>query len=185
MVKILMMILLCIGLIFFVAVEGLIISNFSNQGEKDLDYIIVLGAKIYASGPSVVLKYRLDKAVDYLEENPKTKCIVTGGQGHNEPFPEAEGMAAYLKKKGISEDRILLERESKVTAENISGSLELMEEGSSVGIVTNNFHVFRALQIAKSQGLRNVCGIAADSNLVFLPNNLLREFLAEVKFLLI
>ena len=62
--------------------------------------------------------------------------------------------------------------------------MKLMEEDASVGIVTNNFHMFRELQIAKKQGLKNVCGIEAESTRLYLPNNMLREFFAMVKFLM-
>ena len=92
-----------IGVLLFVIVEGCIISFFGAEGEKNLDYIIVLGAQIYEWGPSPVLKHRLESAVIYLEENPDTICIVSGGQGSNEPCPEAEGMASYLIEHGISE----------------------------------------------------------------------------------
>ena len=131
-----------------------------------------------------VLKYRLDKAVEYLNENPDTVCIVSGGQGSNEPWSEAEGMARYLQEKGIDTARILPEDKSQTTEQNITNSKMLMKEGASVGIVTNNFHVFRALQIAKKYGLSDVCGIAADSTPKYLPNNMLREFFAEMKWLL-
>ena len=57
-------------------------------------------------------------------------------------------------------------------------------EDATVGIITNDFHMFRALQIAEKQGLSNVCGIAADSTRFYLPNNMFREYLAEIKFLL-
>lgn len=117
---------------------------------RGLDYIIVLGAQVRKDGPSPVLKYRLDKAVEYLNENPDTVCIVSGGQGSNEPWTEAEGMAQYLQEKGIDTARILTEDQSQTTEQNITNSKMLMKEGASVGIVTNNFHVFRALQIAKS-----------------------------------
>ena len=127
-------------------------------------------------GPSVVLRYRLDTAISYLNENPNTICIVSGGQGFNEPFSEAEGMADYLIENGIEKSRILLEDESTNTLENIRNSKALMESSyNGVGIVTNNFHVFRAVQLAKAQGLENVCGIAADSSKIYLPNNVLRE----------
>jgi uncharacterized SAM-binding protein YcdF (DUF218 family) len=149
-----------------------------------MDYIIVLGAQVYENGPSTVLQFRLDKAIEYLDDNPETICIVSGGQGYNEPFPEAVGMAAYLEDNGISEDRIILESESSNTEENIANSMVLIEETASVGIVTNNFHVFRAVQTAKREGLENVCGIAADTTKLYLPNNMLREFFGEVKFLL-
>ena len=59
-----------------------------------------------------------------------------------------------------------------------------MKEGASVGIVNHNFHVFPALQIAKKYGLSDVCGSAADSTPKYLPNNMLREFFAEMKWLL-
>jgi len=172
------------GIVCFLIVEGCIISGFFQQEEEHLDYIIVLGAQVYAHGPSHVLKYRLDEAIMYLNENSDTICIVSGGKGYNEPFEEAVGMADYLKKKGISENRIILETKSLTTEQNISNSMELMKEDASVGIATNNFHIFRALQIAKKEGLKNVCGIVAESNPMYLPNNMLREFFAMIKFLI-
>ena len=176
---------ICLGLAFFVVVEGCMISKFHEKGQADLDYIIVLGAQVHANGPSVVLRYRLDTAIAYLQENSGTLCIVSGGRGYNEPFAEAEGMAEYLKEHGISSDRILLETESQTTAENIENSRAYFGEDASVGIVTNDFHMFRALQIAKSQGLQNVCGISAGSARRYLMNNMLREFFGEIKYLLL
>ena len=155
---------------------GMISSEFTAKGNHNLDYIIVLGAQVREDGPSVVLRYRLDAAIEYLNENPNTICIVSGGQGFNEPFSEADGMAEYLIENGIEKSRILLEDESTNTLENIRNSKALMESSyNGVGIVTNNFHVFRAVQLAKAQGLENVCGIAADSSKIYLPNNVLRE----------
>ena len=155
---------------------GMISSEFTAKGNHNLDYIIVLGAQVREDGPSVVLRYRLDAAIEYLNENPNTICIVSGGQGFNEPFSEADGMADYLIENGIEKSRILLEDESTNTLENIRNSKALMDSSyNGVGIVTNNFHVFRAVQLAKAQGLENVCGIAADSSKIYLPNNVLRE----------
>lgn len=175
-------ILVAIAIVILVILCGMIAGKFTSKGTRNLDYIIVLGAQVRDDGPSVVLKYRLDAAIDYLNENPDTICIVSGGQGVNEPFSEAEGMAAYLLEKGIDENRILLEDKSKNTVQNIQNSKALMEETyNGVGIVTNNFHVFRAVQIAKVQGLEGVCGIAADSNVLYLPNNVLRECMGILK----
>ena len=171
-------------LAFFIVLECLIGSRFHERGKSNLDYIIVLGSQVYRDGPSAVLKYRLDKAVEYLNENPETVCIVSGGQGSNEPFPEAVGMADYLEKSGIPPERILREAESLTTAQNIGNCRKLIGPGAEVGIVTNNFHMFRALQIAESAGLENACGICADSTPLFLPNNMLREFFAETLFLI-
>ena len=155
---------------------SMIVGDFRSQGEPMLDYIIVLGAQVKEDGPSIVLQYRLDKAISYLSDNPTTRCIVSGGQGDNEPFSEAEGMYNYLVANGVDSERIILEDQSTSTVENIRNSKALLNDlYNSVGIVTNDFHVFRAVQIAKVQGLKNISGIAAESNAFYLPNNVLRE----------
>ncbi len=177
-------VLICAAALIFAVFQVYVLSHFNDDGRDNMDYIIVLGAQVYKSGPSTVLRYRLDRAEQYLMENENTICIVSGGQGYNEPSAEAEIMAEYLESKGISSERIIKEEESQTTAENISNSMKYINDGASVGIVTNNFHVFRALQTAERQGLKNVYGVAARSHKAYLPNNMLREFMAEIKFVL-
>ncbi|MBQ9320812.1 MAG: YdcF family protein [Eubacterium sp.] len=176
--------LLGCGMLFilFIVVESMVVGAFTKKGEPGLDALIVLGAQVRECGPSVVLKYRLDAAALYLEENEETRCIVSGGQGPNEPYPEAEGMKNYLVQCGIDPDRIIEESASVNTAQNFEFSKKLIDpEKDRIGIVTNTFHLFRALGIAEKAGIKNVCGIAAGSNPLFLPNNMLREFFAVCK----
>ncbi len=171
-----------LGILLFIVVEGLIISHYNEQGEANLDYIIVLGAQIKEKGPSAALKFRLDEAYEYLIENENTICIVSGGQGPNEPCTEAQGMYEYLVEKGIESQRIILEDKSTDTSENILFSAEFLDkEKDKVGIVTNNFHVFRGVHLAKHLGIENVCGISARSNVYFQLNNMVREFLGIMK----
>lgn len=184
-VKRILSVVVSLVLVAFVIIEGCVINHLHERGEDNLDDIIVLGAQVYEDGPSPVLKYRLDRAIEYLEANPHTYCIVSGGQGANEPFPEAMGMADYMIRQGIAETQIVIEPESRTTEENIANSMKHMEKGASVGIVTNDFHMFRALQIAHKQGLTQACGISAGSTRLYLINNMLREFFAEIKFLIV
>lgn len=177
--------LVTIGIISLTILCCMIGTQFYAKGEPNLDYIIVLGAQVKENGPSVVLKYRLDAAIEYLNENPDTMCIVSGGQGTNEIHSEAEGMYQYLTAQGISSERILREDQSKNTQENIKYSkLFMSDPNASVAVVTNNFHTFRAVQLAKAQGLANVYGIAAESTVLYLPNNVLRECLGIIKELI-
>lgn len=170
------------GLVLFLAVEGMILSQYNAEAAPGADYCIILGAQLKTTGPSEVLRRRLDKAIEYLNENDNTKVIVSGGQGSNEPAAEAVGMKEYLTNAGIEEDRILLEPLSDNTYENLSFSKELLEpEDARVVIVTNNFHVFRAVKIAQKQGYKNVEGHAASAVVGLLPNNLLREFAGVLK----
>ena len=177
-------VVLCTGLICFGAVEGLVISGMRAAGEPGLDYVIVLGAQVHKTRQSLVLRYRLDKAIEYLEANPNTTCIVSGGKGPNEPFPEAQGMANYLEQHGIAKSRIIQESKSETTKQNIEYSSKLIgKRNASIGVITNDFHMFRALQIAHGEGMPNAVGLAAGSPKDLLANNMLREFFAELKYL--
>ncbi len=181
-VKVIVKAISVIVLLSLIIVECIIFQGFTYKAKGDLDYIIVLGAQVRDDGPSMVLKYRLNKAYEYLTDNKSTICIVSGGQGGNEPCAEADAMEAYLKDKGIPGSRIRKEDKSHNTLENMQFSKELTgNSGAAVGIVTNNFHVFRGVAIAKKQGFTDVCGIPAPSTPLYLPNNMLREFFGVVK----
>ena len=169
----------------FLATQALIARDFNDQGEDGLDCIIVLGAQVRDNGPSVVLQYRLDTACTYLERNPQTRCIVSGGKGGNEQSSEASVMAEYLVARGIDSSRISRENRSTNTQENIAFSARLLDPANDhVGIVTNNFHMYRGVGIARKAGFAHVVGIAADSTPLFLPNNLVRESFGVAKDLL-
>ena len=72
--------------------------------------------------------------------------------------------------------------QSENTVQNIRFSKELLESpDAAVGIVTNNFHMTRALAIAHKQGLTNAHGMPAPSDPVFLVNNMFREYLGMMK----
>jgi uncharacterized SAM-binding protein YcdF (DUF218 family) len=126
---------------------------------------------------------RLDRAYEYAVENPETVIIISGGQGSNEPASEASVMKDYLIGRGIDESRILMEDQSTNTSENLQFSSQLYEDlsGSRVGIVSSNFHIFRALAIAKKCGYTDVTGIPADSVMLYLPNNMIRETVGLLK----
>lgn len=175
-------VLFLIGVILFCTVEGMIFSQYNAKPQPGADYLIILGAQWKPEGPSEVLRRRLDKAVEYLRENPDTVVIVSGGQGSNEPISEAAGMRQYLVNAGISDEKILVEDQSTNTMENLVFSSRLLDkENDSIVIVTNNFHMFRAMQIAEKQGYANVDGMAASAVAGLAPNNLLREFVGVVK----
>ncbi len=175
-------VLVGVGLAAFVVVESLIFTEFGAKARPGADYCIILGAQMKANGPSNTLQRRLDRALVYLRENPETLAIVSGCQGSNEPVSEARGMYDYLVGAGIAPERILLEEASRNTCENLEFSGKLLNrQENSVVLVTNNFHMFRALRLAEGAGYRHVQGLAASAYPWTLPNNLLREFMGVVK----
>ena len=173
------------GGLTFLAGLGLIVRGWTARTEKNLDYLIVLGAQVTEQGPSVVLRYRLDAAAEYLRENENTICIVSGGKGDNEHISEAQGMQQYLVSLGIDPERIRMEDQSTSTAENLAFSARFLDpEKDRVGLVSNNFHIYRAVGIAAKAGYKNVSGLAAYSSPLYLPNNMTREVIVLVKDLL-
>ena len=131
---------------------GLIFTEFDAEGPEGLDYVVVLGAQVRADGPSVILKYRLDAAADYLKKNPGTVCIVTGGQGYNEPYPEAVGMKDYLVQQGIEEERILTEELLATAAAFLRSNLNLSDTARQLHIHRNTL-VYRLDKVQRQVGL--------------------------------
>ena len=150
--KRLFLILVGIGAVLFVVVEGMIFTGYVQRGESDCDYLIVLGAQMKPDGPSRVLQYRLDAAYDYLAG------------------------------RGIEQERIIREDRSVNTVQNLKYSAEFLDrEQDSVCIVSNNFHMFRARRLAEKLGYQKVCGLAAKGDPVLMANNMLREFFGVMK----
>ena len=113
-------------------------------------------------------------------------CIIGNMNAQGEPdLDYVIVLGAQVRESGPSKAlRYRLESKSESTMENIVNSKKLMrQENASVGIVTNDFHMFRALQIAHANGLKQAQGIAASSPKDMLVNNMVREFFAEIKFL--
>ena len=176
--------LVILSISLFVIIESFIIAHaiLSNSNTPS-DFLIVLGARVKGETPSLALKYRMDKAYDYLLLHPDTKAILSGGQGPGEDITEAEAMRRYLSGRGISESRLILEDHSKNTSQNISNSFAIIEEqkkSAEVTVVTSRFHILRSKMIAKDLG-KKVHWIGSDTMLYLLPNYYLREFFAVVK----
>ena len=151
---------------------------------SNTDYLIVLGAGLNGTTPSLSLLDRLETAVDYLHTHPTCMVIVSGGQGVGEDISEAEAMETYLLTQGIQKNRIIKEDQSSNTLENITFSYQLISEQSNdpiVAIVSSGYHLFRAKWITKELG-HNVYALAAPtSNWLLKINYFLREAPALVK----
>ena len=149
--------------------------------KKNCRYLIVLGAQVRGERITDSLKRRLDAALLYHQVCASVKIIVSGGQGKGEDVSEAYAMAQYLREHGVKDEQIMLEDQSRTTRENLRFSKAYLEElKTPVGIVTNNFHLFRALLIGRSEGYENLTGIAAGCNRILFLNYMVREFFAAV-----
>ena len=186
-VKTVLGILVGASLAFFLVIEGLVISGMKSDSQPGLEYIIVLGAKVKGDDGSRLtrtLHRRLLAAEQYLKDNPECIAIVSGGQGADESVTEAFAMKRYLVESGIAEDRILMEDKATDTDENISLSMDIINSrgGSDlVGVVTSNYHMYRALKVCEKQGIKPV-GITSASDSLLIVNYMVREFFGILKY---
>lgn len=166
----------------FVVTECIILSGMTASAQKNCSHIIVLGAHVEGRKITDSLKRRLDKALEYLREHPDTKVIVSGGMGRGEEITEAEAMEGYLLAAGVSGSRIIKEDASTTTQENLKFSARYIGDISGdIGIVSNNFHLYRACRYAKNTGYKNPCPLAAGCHPVILVNYMVRECFAVWK----
>lgn len=142
----------------FLFAMGLVVAN---SGSDELDnprYVVVEGAGLVGEKPSLILKGRLDAALEILNRYPDCKAVLCGRQAPDEVISEAEAMYRYLTAAGIDGQRLIKEEESRDTAENIANAkaLILTDSGGAPGevvISTSGFHMFRSKLLADKHGL--------------------------------
>ena len=151
-IKVILIAGLVIGTVLFA-----LTTNGGGKGQEPTnkeEYIIVLGAGIKGEEITPMLQNRLDKALSIRKNIP---IIVTGGQGPDEDITEAHAMKRYLMEKGIDENRILMEDKSGNTRQNLQFAKKLIIETNerpflNIYLVTSDFHMYRAQNIAKDEG---------------------------------
>nr|WP_144550021.1 YdcF family protein [Bacillus sp. X1(2014)] len=177
-------VLVILGLIYIGFLQFKISQYSHKDVPKNADYLIVLGARVKGTVPSLAFASRINAAAEYLKRNKETIVIASGGKGPGEDISEAESIKRELVDQGISEDRIILEDQSTDTYENINFSKKLIPKGDRLGlVVTNNFHLYRAVSIARDYGL-TVQGLPAETPWIAVPKSYSREYLAITKYYL-
>ena len=145
--------------------------------------MIVLGAGLRKDKPSMLLRYRLDKAYEYAAEHPDLLIVTSGGQGRDEWIPEGQAMRDYLIEKGLPADRVLAESKSTSTEENFAFSLDILKErgysaDTPIVYVSNAFHCYRAGRYAARAGFTTVAALPAHTPWRSVLPCYLREALA-------
>jgi uncharacterized SAM-binding protein YcdF (DUF218 family) len=173
-----------LGLIYIGILQFKISQYSHKEVPKNADYLIVLGARVKGTVPSLAFASRINAAAEYLMKNKDTLVIASGGKGPGEDISEAESIRRELVNQGINETRILLEDQSTDTYENINFSKKHIPQGAKLGlVVTNNFHLYRAVSIARDNGLE-VEGLPAETPWIAVVKSYSREYLAISKFYL-
>ncbi len=172
------------GLGWAAFLTGCIFSTQFSAPPEDAD-VLVLGAQILPDGRmSLSLRSRIEAASQYLIEHPYARCIVAGGKGDDEPCSEARVMAQALEERGIATERIFQEDRSFNTRQNMTYAAQLADKeglGPKFAVVSQGYHLFRAIRLAKQAGLEAVPLPAYTDPLIF-PQYYGRELLSLTKW---
>ena len=171
--------LLCLVVLAF-SITGVVIMHGTTADKGEFQYLLVLGTVVKGTEPSAMLADRIQGAYDYLTAHPDTICIVSGGKGDEVNLSEAECMYNELVEMGIDPARILMEDRATSTVENFQFSLALIEEETGVrpetlGVLSSEFHLFRARMFARQAGVTPIAIPAHTSDVTTFVTYLLRE----------
>lgn len=183
-------ILLAVVLIAMALTSLPILLGVESQPQTPCDYLIVLGAGVDGDTPSLILQDRINAAYAYLTAHPDTICIATGGMGDDENIAEALCIYNHLTAMGIDGNRIWMENQATSTVENFRYSIQLLQNKTggipaSVGVLSSEFHLFRASMMAGDQGLSPIFIAAPTSNTLTRIYYTVREIFVLWKYLLI
>jgi uncharacterized SAM-binding protein YcdF (DUF218 family) len=175
--------LVIVFIISFIVLESVLLVNINKfKDPKDIGkikYIIVLGAGLDGYKVGKTLQSRLDKAIEYYNLNKDVNIIVSGGKGKDELISEAEAMKRYLIENRVNKNNILKEDKATTTLENIQFSKDILksrkDERETVLIITNEFHLTRAMTTADILGIENE-GLASKTPIKIRINYLIREY---------
>lgn len=165
--------------LLFIGVSVLMVVCAHHPPATNAVTVVVPGALVRGDRPSLMLSHRLKAAATYLEQNPDTVCVVSGGQGADEQYSEASVMRNYLLELGIAEERIFMEDKSTSTFENMQFTYEVIKENdlpTDVVIATQGFHQYRCAAYAKDAALTPVGTATCTTPWYLLLSYWVREF---------
>ena len=142
---------------------------------SDVDCIIILGAGIWGDKPSPRLEDRLLEGIKLYQNGASDKIIMSGDHGRKE-YDEVSIMKNYAIEKGIPSENIFMDHAGFSTYESIYRAKDIFE-AKKVVIVTQEYHLYRALYIANQLGLE-AYGVGAD------PRQYVRATFREIREIL-
>ncbi len=126
----------------------------------DIDCILVLGCYVHDSGrPSDMLADRLRRGIELYQSGAAPKLLMSGDHGQKD-YNEVKAMKLEAMEEGIPSEDIFMDHAGFSTYESIFRARDVFAADKII-IVTQEYHLYRALHIANSLGVE-AYGVAAD-----------------------
>jgi len=180
--------LLLIGALIAIIIEVDVVRFGAKSKAIKSDCIIVLGCQVKGTNPTPFLQERLKEGIRLYKEGYGKYIIVSGGKGPGEKVTEAEAMKRYLLDKGIDENSIIMEDESKNTMGNLTFSKKVMEDKGfkNAVVVSNKYHLKRVSLMCKKLGMNaSYSGVFVYQYKSFEYKGYIREVPGMLKFLIL
>ena len=182
------LILIVLGILVTLGLEAFIKQDISSHMYADINKVpsaktaIVLGASVYSDGKlSPILQDRVDSALDLLKNHKVEEILISGDHG-SDNYNEVDAIANYLKKHGIPQDKLILDHAGFDTYDSMYRASNVFNIKDAI-VITQQFHLPRALFIAKHLGL-DYYGFEAKEREFKIENKIMkREKLANYKAL--
>lgn len=160
--------------------KGRILTQEEAAELEDVDCILVLGCLVHDSGrPSDMLSDRLRRGVALYEAGAAPKLLMSGDHGR-EDYDEVDAMKRYAVDAGIPSEDVFMDHAGFSTYESLYRARDVFQ-AQKILIVTQEYHLYRALHIAKRLGLE-AYGVASDYHTYWGQSaREVREVLARVK----
>lgn len=176
-----------IWFVSFVILEGMIVSGIRSEVREPVGVICILGGGLNGDQPTITLRNRLITGMQAMEQYPEANVIVCGGQGSDEPLPEAQAMYNWMTAHGADGSRIAKETVSHDTIQNIQNAIAIGErkgwDTSRITVVSSRFHLFRIRHIMANCGLTPSVIGASEGNPAACGLMYIREYFSVVKMI--
>lgn len=152
---------LVLGINFFVIFSQSknILSVDEASDITDIEYIMVLGCGVKDGEPSDMLEDRLLRALEVAEKTPQAKLLLSGNTAGPE-YDEVAVMKKFCIHKGFDENKIITDGDGFSTGESVT-NLKKVFNGKKAIIVTQKYHLYRALHIASQYDIE-AFGVASN-----------------------
>ncbi len=177
----------CISIVAILVIDGYVkaavsdrILSVQDASQQDADCILVLGALVRKDEtPSFILRDRLERGIELYNMGISDKLLMSGDHGRVN-YDEVNIMKQFAIDTGIPSENVFMDHAGFSTYESLYRARDIFK-AKKIIIVTQEYHLYRALYIAGKLGL-DACGVAAaENNYSGQTYRDFREMLARVK----
>ena len=170
----------CAASLLVLVLMGRVVGGGMIENADGARNVIVLGMALENGQPNRDLILRVETAGNYAKKDPEVMLILTGGNPDKSGRTEAAVMRELLLADGVPDSRMILEDQASNTLQNFRNSASLADPDEPVAIVSSNYHMNRAVKLAREAGFTQIRRLPAQSQARYYAANMMWEVMMEI-----